>query len=116
MGRLIPAALIASVIAVVLIAGLVDSIVGGEWDHFAVFLIALVLIVFLIARTRRSRPTVTLRKDLTNWVTDYSNRTGQTVEVTIDRAVAGHRRRVAPAEGHTALLETAGGTGDTGKN
>ncbi len=112
MARLIPAALIASVIALVLIAGLVDSVIGGEWDHFAVFLIALGLVIFLIARTRRSRPTVTLRKDLTRWVTDYSNRTGQTVEVTIDRAVAGHRRRVAPAEGHTALLGTTDGTGD----
>ncbi|MCH8900390.1 MAG: hypothetical protein IH942_07875 [Acidobacteria bacterium] len=106
MARLIPAALIASVIALVLIAGLVDSIIGGEWDHFAVFLIALGLVTFLIARTRRTRPTVTLRKDLNHWVTDYSNRTGQTVEVTLDRAVAGHRRRVAPTEGHTALLET----------
>ena len=76
MARLIPAALIASVIALVLIAGLVDSIIGGEWDHFAVFLIALGLVTFLIARTRRTRPTVTLRKDLNHWVTDYSDRTG----------------------------------------
>ena len=51
MARLIPAALIASAIALVLIAGLVDSIIGGEWDHFAVFLIALGLVTFLIART-----------------------------------------------------------------
>jgi len=104
MRRIIPTWIIAGAAALVLVAGAVDSIVSAEWDLFAVFAMAFVLVVFLTMRSRNGRSVISLRSDLARWASDHSHRTGETVETTIDRAVAAHRRRVDPAEGHTAVL------------
>jgi hypothetical protein len=104
MRRIIPTWIIAGAAALVLIAGIVDSIVSGEWDLFVVFVLAFVLVAFLSFRSKSGRRPVTLRTDLERWVVGHSHRTGETVETTLDRAVAGHRRRVDPVEGHTAVF------------
>lgn len=104
MQRIIPTWVIAGAAALVLVAGIVDSIVSEEWDLLAVFVLALALVAFLSLRNKSGRHVVTLRSDLTRWVSDHAYRTGETVETTLDRAVAGHRRRVDPAEGHTAVF------------
>jgi len=104
MRRIIPTWVIAGAAALVLVAGAVDSIVSGEWDLFAVFAIALVLVVFLTLMSRSGRRMISLRSDLARWASDHSYRTGETIETTVDRAVAAHRRRVDPAEGHTAVF------------
>jgi len=108
MQRIIPTWIVAGAAALVLVAGIVDSIVSGEWDLFAVFALAFVLVAFLTVRNRSGRSVITLRSDLARWASDHSYRTGETIETTLDRAVAGHRRRVDPAEGHTAVFTDTG--------
>lgn len=104
MRRIIPTWILAGAAALVLVAGIVDSIVSEEWDLLAVFALAFVLVGFLSLRSKSGRNVVTLRSDLARWASDHAHRTGETVETTLDRAVAGHRRRVDPAEGHTAVF------------
>lgn len=108
MRSIIPTWIIAAAAALVLIAGIVDSIVSSEWDLFVVFVLAFVLVAFLSLRSKSGRRAVTLRSDLARWASDHAYRTGETVETTLDRAVAGHRRRVDPAEGHTAVFTGTG--------
>lgn len=107
MRHIVPSWIIAAAAALVLFAGIVDAIVSGEWDLFAVFVLAFALVGFLLLRGARGRRTVTLRSDLARWASDHAYRTGETAETTLDRAVAGHRRRVDPAEGHTAVFAGA---------
>ena len=104
MRRIVPTTLIASVAGLILLVGLIDSIVDGAWDHFATFALGLILVGIILSRSTRKRSTVTIRQDLNGWIADHSNRTGESYDVTIDRAVASYRRRVNPAEGHTAVL------------
>ena len=108
MQHIIPTWVIASAAALVLAVGTIDSIVSGEWDLFVVFALAFALVAFLSLRTKSGRHVVTLRSDLARWATDHAHRTGETVETTIDRSVAAHRRRVDPAEGHTAVFTAEG--------
>jgi hypothetical protein len=108
MRPIIPTWILAAAAALVLVAGTVDSIISGEWDLFVVFAIALVLVAVMSVRTKSGRHDVTLRSDLARWASDHAYRTGETPETTLDRAVAGHRRRVDPAEGHTAIFAGAG--------
>ncbi len=104
MQRIIPTWIIAGAAALVLAVGVIDSIVSGEWDLFVVFSVAFALVASLSLRTRSGRNVVTLRPDLARWAADHASRTGETVETPIDRAVAAQRRRVDPAEGHTAVF------------
>ena len=108
MRRIIPTWIIAGAAVLVLVAGIVDSFVSGEWDLFVVFILAFVLVAFLSVRSKNGRRLVTLRTDLARWSADHAHRTGETLETTLDRAVAGHRRRVDPAEGHTAVFAGTG--------
>jgi len=108
MQRIIPTWIIAGAAALVLIAGIVDSIISKEWDLLAVFVLAFALVAFLSVRSRSGRGVVTLRSDLARWTTDHAHRTGESVETTLDRAVAAHRRRVDPEEGHTAVFAGSG--------
>jgi len=86
-----------STAALVLLAGLItaigvlDSAVGGEWDLFVVFALALAPLSVLAWRLQRRRPVVPLRADLVAWLRERSALTGEPLEVIADRCIAASR-------------------------
>ena len=83
------AVLVTSVI--VLGVGVVDGIVSREWDLLAVFAIALLLQLVLLARLSTGRPAVPIRGDLVRWLREHSALTGDSMDAVADRAIASYR-------------------------
>ena len=75
-------------IVVVLVIGSVDSAIGGEWDLFALFLIALGLGVMLLFRVESRRPAIPIRRDLAAWLRNRSAVSGEPLTTVTDRAIA----------------------------
>ena len=81
---------------IVVAIGLIDAGISGEWDLFAVALIALALLTALILRQQSSRPAVPLRADLVLWLQQQSAVTGEPLPQIADRALSTYRA----AQGH----------------
>ncbi len=77
--------------SVVLAVGVVDGIVSREWDFLAVFTLALLLQIVLLARLSRRRPAVPIRRDLVRWVREQAAVTGDSMETVTDRAISAYR-------------------------
>jgi len=75
-------------IVVVLVIGSVDSAIGGEWDLFALFLIALGLGVTLLFRVESRRSAIPIRRDLAAWLRNRSAVSGEPLTTVTDRAIA----------------------------
>lgn len=82
--------LVAAVLALAI--GLADAAVGGEWDLFAVMTLAAIATAAVVARATWSRPAVPLRRDLTAWLRERSQSTGEPMGLIADRAIARYRR------------------------
>lgn len=91
-----------TLILLVVVAGLVDAVVGAQADLAVVFGLAGVLLLVVLGRSLERRRPVTVRRDLAGWLEDHAHRTGQPRDVAADRAVETYRRRIDPLEGHTA--------------
>lgn len=91
-----------TLILLVVVAGLVDAVVGAQADLAVVFGLAGVLLLVVLGRSLGRRRPVTVRRDLAGWLEDHAHRTGQPRDVAADRAVEAYRRRIDPVEGHTA--------------
>lgn len=72
--------------------GALDAFIGREWDLLVVFCLSLSLLLLVWIRSRGNRTPVTLRPDLTRWVEDQSQRTGEPFDDVLDRAVAWYNR------------------------
>ena len=73
---------------VVAAVGALDAFVSREWDLLVVFLLVISLQSTLWLRLGAKRIPVTLRPDLARWVDRQSDRTGESFEDILDRAVA----------------------------
>lgn len=73
---------------VVLAVGIVDSLISREWDLLVVFVVAGLIQLSLWMRQLANRRPVTLRPDLTQWVEQRAQRTGEPFDDMLDRAVA----------------------------
>lgn len=72
----------------VTVVGLLDAMIGEDWDLFAVFVLSGLLQFALWMRDRASRTPVTLRPDLAHDLMQHAQRTGEPFESVLDRAVA----------------------------
>ena len=75
-------------IGLVLIVGTVDAAIGGEWDLFALFAIALVLDLALVFRLESRRPSIPIRRDLVTWLERRAAISGEPLTAVTDRAIA----------------------------
>jgi hypothetical protein len=89
--------LIAAGIAVVTAIGAVDAAIGGEWDLFAVLVIALGLGLVLVARLELHRPAIPVRRDLVTWLRRRSDVSGESIGVLTDRALSAYQARYGQA-------------------
>jgi hypothetical protein len=87
------ARLLALAIAIVLAVGIADSALGRQWDLFAVMLLALGLHLWAVGMSKLGRPLVGLRRDLTEWLRQRSQVTGEPIPALTDRAVAQYKDR-----------------------
>jgi hypothetical protein len=71
--------------------GLADAAIGGQWDLFAVMAVAAAGLVVVVSRATWGRPAVPLRSDLTAWLRERSQSTGEPMGAIADRAVARYR-------------------------
>ena len=83
--------LAALAVALVLAIGLVDAVIGADWDLFAVMGIALGLHLVVLSGLRPDRPAVPIRGDLVVWARERAQRAGEPVGAVLDRAIAHHR-------------------------
>ena len=72
----------------VLIVGAVDAAIGGEWDLFALFAIALLLDLVLVFRLESRRPAIPIRRDLVTWLERRAAISGEPLTAVTDRAIA----------------------------
>ena len=77
-----------SISLLVTAVGVLDALLGREWDLLVVFVISMLLQVALWLRHRANRTPVTLRPDLARWLEHQSARTGEPFDDVLDRAVA----------------------------
>jgi hypothetical protein len=69
--------------------GAVDAGRDRNGDLFTVFLlIAALQVAVLVGRPPRDRRTITLRRDLAEWIDDQARHTGDTSEQVVDRMTA----------------------------
>ena len=68
--------------------GVLDSFIGGQWDLLLVFALSITLQLVLWFRQRANRVPVTLRPDLSHWIENRSQRTGEAFDDVLDRSVA----------------------------
>jgi hypothetical protein len=73
---------------VVMIVGLIDAGIGGQWDLFALFVIGLGIGVALLTRVESRRPAIPIRRDLVAWLRDRASVSGQPLTAVTDRAIA----------------------------
>lgn len=73
---------------VVMIVGLVDAGIGGQWDLFALFAIGLGIGVALLTRVGSRRLAIPVRRDLVAWLRDRASISGQPLTTVTDRAIA----------------------------
>jgi len=85
------------------IVGVVDAVIGGVWDHVALFAMGAVLAAVLLLRTNLRRRTVSLRADHARWLVTRAQLTGEDVGHLTDRAIATYRSALVPD------IPTAGG-------
>lgn len=112
MNRLLDDRLLVGLAALVVGVAAVDAAVSAEWDLVATAVLGLVLLLGALARSWTRRRPATVRADLAGWLADQAHRTGERQEVLVDRALASYRRRVDPAEGHTAAVGATDRTHD----
>ncbi|MFQ5555041.1 MAG: hypothetical protein ACE5GC_06695 [Acidimicrobiia bacterium] len=84
-------------LVVVLLVGIVDAAIGGEWDLLGILAIALVLSLVLASRLESRRPLVPIRRDLFAWLEDRAAVSGEPVTVVADRAIASFTERYGHA-------------------
>jgi hypothetical protein len=77
--------------------GLADAAVGGDWDRFVVMGIVLLSVGAVVGRASWHRPAVPLRSDLTSWLRERSEATGEPLGAVADRAVVSYRRDMGAA-------------------
>lgn len=94
--------------SLVLAVGVIDGIVSREWDFLAVFAVALVLQLLLLARLGSRRPAVPIRRDLVTWLRDQSTLAGEPLESVADRAIAAYRAGFSDLEEPNARRMRAG--------
>jgi hypothetical protein len=73
---------------VVMIVGLIDAGIGGQWDLFALFVIGLGIGAALLTRVESRRPAIPIRRDLVAWLRDRASVSGQPLTAVTDRAIA----------------------------
>jgi hypothetical protein len=83
--------LLAAALAIVLAVGALDALIGRYWDLLALFVVALGIHGWAVARSQLGGPSVRLRRDLASWLRQRSQVTGEAIPVVADRAVAHYR-------------------------
>jgi hypothetical protein len=78
---------------VVLLVGLLDAAIGGDWDLFVVFLIGVGIGIALLLRVESRRPDVPIRRDLVAWLRDRAAISGESLGSVADRAIATYAER-----------------------
>jgi hypothetical protein len=87
--------MIVAALAIATLVGLIDAALDGTWDHAALFGIAALLAVALLARLSLGRQDVRLRGDHVRWLLHRSELSGEPVEHVADRAIATYRSSLA---------------------
>ncbi len=77
-----------SISLAVTVVGVLDALIGNDWDLLVVFGISGLLQLALWLRQRASRTPVTLRADLAHRLERQAQRTGEPFDTVLDRAVS----------------------------
>jgi hypothetical protein len=80
-----------SMLLLVTLVGATDAVLGGVWDHFAVFALSAAVELSLLVALQGRRPAVPLRADLVAWLRERATRTGEPMELVADRCIAAAR-------------------------
>lgn len=78
---------------VVTAVGAVDAAIGGEWDLFVLFVVALGTATALVLRLESRRPAIPIRRDLVAWLRDRSSISGESLSAVADRAISTYADR-----------------------
>lgn len=73
---------------VVACAGMIDAAMGSIWDQFAILAVVATLCLAALVADRSRRVDMTVRADLAGWLRGRSAVEGESVDATIDRALA----------------------------
>lgn len=76
---------------VVLAIGMVDAALSSEWDLFALFVLATIVVASTVLGWRRERESLTVRADLVRWVRRNAEATGEPIDDAVDRVLASAR-------------------------
>jgi len=76
--------------------GVLDALIGGEWDLLVVFLLTMVVQLTIWLRQRANRLPVSLRPDLAHWLEHRAQESGEPFDDVLDRAVAWHQHDLYP--------------------
>ncbi|GAA0913820.1 hypothetical protein GCM10009557_87420 [Virgisporangium ochraceum] len=82
--------LLLGLVALTVVAGLLDAISAGIWDLATVLALIAALIAAVVLGQRTDRRGVTVRPDLAAWLHRHAAATGEPVDRVVDRAVAAY--------------------------
>lgn len=89
-------------VLVVALVGLLDAVIGPQWDLAVLFALTAVLSLVLLVRGLGDRRPTDLRADLAAALVARSQRTGEPVDQLTDRAVATYLQALAEPDEATS--------------
>jgi hypothetical protein len=82
----------------VAVLGVADAVFSDDWDLVAVFVLLVAVQLLSLAGLQRHRATVTVRRDLSAWLTERAAATGEPADRIADRCVAAYRAGLTEAD------------------